>query len=120
MKEELTPPAKYLRSLRKASGLTLRTVEEMTGVSNAFLCQLELGKVKQPSPVMLYKIAQTYGVTYEALMEAAGYPVPEPVRDLGSAGMMLNRLGPITEEEADWLVDYLAFLRSRAKKQIVR
>jgi transcriptional regulator with XRE-family HTH domain len=112
--EKLTPLAKYLRSLRKASGLTLRTVEEKTGVSNAFLCQLELGKVKQPSPIMLYKIAVSYGVTYEALMEAAGYPVPQSVKDLGPIGKLLNRLGPISEEEEEWLVDFLSLLRSRA------
>ncbi|MHC5037899.1 MAG: helix-turn-helix domain-containing protein [Planctomycetota bacterium] len=117
MEEELTPLAKYLRSLRKASRLTLRTVEEKTGVSNAFLCQLELGKVKHPSPVVLHKVAQTYGVTYEVLMEAAGYPVPQSVQDLGYSGRLLNRLGPISEEEEEWLVDFLAFLRSRATKE---
>jgi transcriptional regulator with XRE-family HTH domain len=116
MAETLSPLAKYLRSLRKASGLTLRTVEEKTGVSNAFLCQLELGKVKQPSPVMLHKIALSYGVTYEALMEAAGYPVPQSVLDLGPAGKLLNRLGPISDQEEEWLVDFLAFLRSRVGK----
>jgi transcriptional regulator with XRE-family HTH domain len=117
MTETLTPLAKYLRSLRKTNVLTLRSVEEKTGVSNAFLSQLESGKVKQPSPIVLHKVANAYGVTYEALMEAAGYPVPQSVKELGPAGKLLNRLGPISEEEEEWLVDFLAFLRSRGKKK---
>lgn len=116
MREDFTPLAKYLRSLRKATGLTLRTVEEKSSVSNAFLSQLELGKVKQPSPVVLHKIALAYGVTYEALMEAAGYPVPQSVHEMGDTGRLLNRLGPITEEEEEWLVDFLALLRARTRK----
>jgi transcriptional regulator with XRE-family HTH domain len=116
MAEKLTQLAKYLRSLRKASGLTLRTVQKKAGVSNAFISQLESSKVKQPSPVVLHRIAHAYGVTYEALMEAAGYPVPQSVEDLGPAGKLLNRLGPISGEEEEWLVDFLSLLRSRAKK----
>jgi transcriptional regulator with XRE-family HTH domain len=116
MTEKLTPLAKYLRSLRKANGLTLRTVEEKSGVSNAFLCQLELGKAKRPSPVVLHKIARAYGVTYEAFMEAAGYPVPQPVQDPSPTHKLLNRLGPISEEEEEWLVDFLTLLRSRARE----
>jgi len=117
MTEKLTKLAKYLRALRKASGLTLRTVQKKAGVSNAFISQLESSKVKQPSPVVLHKFALAYGVTYEALMEAAGYPVPGPVKDSGSAGKLLNNLGTINEEEEEWLVDCLAFLRSRGKKR---
>jgi hypothetical protein len=36
------------REMRKAKGLTLREVEETTGLSNAYLSQLETGKVKSP------------------------------------------------------------------------
>lgn len=36
------------RKMRKAKGLTLKKVEEITGLSNAYLSQLETGKVKSP------------------------------------------------------------------------
>lgn len=36
------------REMRKAKGLTLREVEETTGISNAYLSQLETGKIKSP------------------------------------------------------------------------
>jgi predicted transcriptional regulator len=36
------------KSMRKAKGLTLRKVEDRTGISNAYLSQLETGKIKSP------------------------------------------------------------------------
>ncbi len=109
----------YLRSLRDARGLTLREVEDSTGVSNAFLSQLESGKVKQPSPTVLYKLAHAYEVPYEALMERAGYPVPRTATNANSqaASVVFDRLGPITEDEEQALLDYLAFLRGRTKRK---
>ena len=35
--------------MRQTKGLTLINVEEMTGISNAYLSQLENGEIKQPS-----------------------------------------------------------------------
>lgn len=37
------------KSMRKAKGLTLRQVEDITGISNPYLSQLETGKIKAPS-----------------------------------------------------------------------
>jgi len=37
------------KSMRKAKGLTLRKVEELTGISNPYLSQLETGKIVSPS-----------------------------------------------------------------------
>jgi transcriptional regulator with XRE-family HTH domain len=69
-----------LQRLRKSLGHKLRFVEMQTGISNAYLSQLETGKAENPSPPMLKKLADLYGTSYEALMQAAGYlPV---VRDL--------------------------------------
>ncbi len=44
------PPLKSInfREMRKDNGLTLKKVEEITGVSNAYLSQLENGKIKSP------------------------------------------------------------------------
>lgn len=37
-----------LKQMRKNKGLTLREVEEKTGISNAYLNRLETGKIKSP------------------------------------------------------------------------
>lgn len=63
----------YLRGLRRARDLTLREVERLTGgtVSNPYLCQLETGKVKNPSPAVLDDLAWAYGVDYHELIDRA-------------------------------------------------
>jgi transcriptional regulator with XRE-family HTH domain len=117
-KSELGP---CLRALRETMGLSLRAVEERAGISNAFLSQLESGRVKHPSPFILYKLANTYGVPYEALMEHAGYPMPATSEQPSlpqSPKRIFHRIGDdITDEEEEALLDYLAFIRSRNKKR---
>ncbi len=107
----------YLRSLRLEKGFTLREVESRAGVSNAYLSQLETGKVKQPSPSNLYKLAELYEATYEELMERAGYPVPKATQEPHSEKLMAqNRLGKLSSNEEEELIDYLDFIRNRKKR----
>ena len=104
-----------LDDLRTAKGLSLRQVEEATdkAVSNAYLSQLEKGKIRKPSPNVLHSLAAVYAVPYEALMEKAGYLLPSE----GSARGRRRRLAAfaiddLTAEEEE-LLKYLAFIRSR-------
>jgi transcriptional regulator with XRE-family HTH domain len=106
----------FLADLRTAKGFSLREVEEATdkAVSNAYLSQLENGKIQKPSPTMLHSLAEVYAVSYEALMEKAGYLLPST--DKG--GRRRTRLAAfaiddLTVEEEEELLKYLAFLRSR-------
>lgn len=73
----------YLRELRRVRRLTLRAVEEQSGVSNSYLSQVENGHIDQPSPHVLQKLAAVYGVAYEALMARAGYIRPGVVPPAG-------------------------------------
>jgi transcriptional regulator with XRE-family HTH domain len=105
-----------LADLRVAKGLSLRQVEEATGqaVSNAYLSQLEKGKIQKPSPNVLHSLAAVYAVPYESLMEKAGYLLPSH----GDTGGRRRRLtafaiDDLTAEEEEELLKYLAFLRSR-------
>ncbi|MCL6443433.1 MAG: helix-turn-helix domain-containing protein [Alicyclobacillus sp.] len=63
----------YIRSLRQNANLTIRQVEAYSGVSNAYLSQLENGKRGIPSPDILRKLSKPLKVSYEELMIAAGY-----------------------------------------------
>lgn len=106
-----------LADLRRAKGLSLREVQEATGgaVSNAYLSQLEHQKIKKPSPNVLHRLAEVYGVPYETLMEKAGYLLP----DLDERGGRRRRLAvfaidDLTAEEEEELLKYLAFLRFRS------
>ena len=109
----------FLVSARNKLGLTLRAVEEETGVSNAYLSQLEHGKIKTPAPQNLYKLAEVYRVPYELLMELAGYPVPaaQPAEHRSPIDTLAARVGAVTEEEEEALVEYLQFIRSRKRRQ---
>ena len=107
----------YFKALREAKSLTLREVEKQTGISNAYLSQLETGKVKQPSPLNLHKLAQLYEVPYETLMERVGYPVPQNVETHMTRESIAahSRLGALSDEEELELLDYLKFIRNRRK-----
>src|ERR1700688_4402681 len=75
----------FIRKARQDVSMSLRDVEEATGkeVSNAYLSQLESGKITKPSPHILYALSTALGVAYEALMERAGYIVPSGERAAG-------------------------------------
>ena len=106
----------FLKKIRDDKGLTLREVEAATGISNAYLSQLEGDKIKQPSPVWLHKLGDTYEVSYATLLALAGYPVPGEERNAAVHSGLAARLGSVTAEEEDNLVEYLEFLRSRRSK----
>ena len=109
----------YLKEVRKKNELTLRDVEEATNISNAYLSQLENGKVTKPSPHILHSLATLYRVPYETLMERAGYvkiatQQPGPIQRSGR--LPASSFDDITAEEEVHLLGYLNFIRSQAKK----
>lgn len=110
----------FLRTTREAKGLTLRAVETATSISNAYLSQLESDKIKQPSPVVLHKLSEVFQVSYAKLLNLAGYPVPgsdaSHAEDVGIAA----RIGQLSTEEEDALVEYLEFLRARRVRKGTR
>jgi HTH-type transcriptional regulator, competence development regulator len=63
----------FLKSLRKRQHMSLRDVERESGVSNAYLSQLESGDRPPPRPNMLKKLARAYNVTVRELLLRAGY-----------------------------------------------
>lgn len=110
----------YLKSVRQSLGMSLRDVEEATEkeVSNAYLSQLETGKITKPSPHILFALSSALGVAYEALMQLAGYIAPAADRAPGvkhgrAATFAIENLSA-DEEKA--LRDHLAFIRWKGKK----
>jgi transcriptional regulator with XRE-family HTH domain len=104
-----------LADLRVAKGLSLREVEEATdkAVSNAYLSQLENGKIQKPSPHVLHSLAAAYAVPYEALMEKAGYLLPSENGGGRSKRLAAFAIDDLSAEEEEELLKYLAFLRFR-------
>jgi transcriptional regulator with XRE-family HTH domain len=123
-KSSVEPEAKltlgqYLASIRTDRGLSQRDVEKKTDkvVSNAYLSQIENDQIKKPSPNILHALAELYGVSYEHLMERAGFVAPTRAR---SANERHSRVATfanhnLTAEEEKELVQFLGYLRSRKK-----
>lgn len=109
----------YLASIRNDRKMSLRQVEEASGkeVSNAYLSQLENGKILQPSPTILNKLAEIYKIEYITLMDLAGYLPAAATRSEGQrhgriATFAQHNLSP--EEEAQ-MMEFLQFIRSKKR-----
>jgi HTH-type transcriptional regulator, competence development regulator len=104
-----------LRKARKEKGLTLRAVEQKTGISNAYLSQLENMKISSPSPTILRKLADSYEISYSQLLELTGYPTEEPNKNrlLFRTSKRLEEISPEEEKE---LLTYLRFLRMKGRE----
>jgi len=109
----------YLASIRNDRDLTLRQVEEATNkeVSNAYLSQIETGKIQQPSPNVLHALADTYEIDYSQLMEMAGYITHSTSRKENQQHGRLPTFAQhhLSPEEESELMDYLKFIRGRNK-----
>jgi|SRR6267143_277573 len=107
--------ADELRGLREQGGLTLRALSEGTGISNAYLNQLEHDKVKEPSPNILAKLASFYEVPYTRLMELAGYAIPNQRSDstASPSGPHVEGLKDLNFDELQQVRDFVEFLRIR-------
>lgn len=68
---------KYIKKLREEKGYSIRELEKHSGVSNAYLSQIENGKRGIPKPEILKKLYGPLDVDYDTLMEKAGYISPE-------------------------------------------
>ncbi|MBW1855447.1 MAG: helix-turn-helix transcriptional regulator [Deltaproteobacteria bacterium] len=63
--------SKYLKKLR--GEMSIRQVAEKTGISNAYLSQLERGKRDNPHPDVLKKLAMFYEIPVIEFLKKAGY-----------------------------------------------
>ena len=114
MESEAPKIASYLKELRIAKNLSLRDVEKKAdnSVSNAYLSQLESGKITKPSPHILEHLAKVYEVDYMDLMTIAGYMKKTNVKKSGVAFFNENDM---TAEEKELLLAYLQFIRQHQK-----
>lgn len=112
-----------LRQLRLMKGKTLREVEKLTDVSNAYLSQLETGKTNKPSPHILHKLAELYGASYTRLMELAGYLQTSTESDGARRDDKVSSIGAalmtsdLTADEEKQVKRFIEFLRQQRSAQ---
>jgi transcriptional regulator with XRE-family HTH domain len=101
-----------LKDARELIPLTLRQVEEASGISNPYLSQLENNKIKKPSANVLYKLSKLYNIELNSLLAAAGIiqeSTEAKSKLLNNAALSAEQL---TTEEEESLLKYLKFLRN--------
>ncbi|SDO63740.1 helix-turn-helix domain-containing protein [Afipia sp. GAS231] len=108
----------YLASIRVNRSLSLRDVEEATNkqVSNAYLSQIENNKIKKPSPNILHALAELYAISFENLMDMAGYISGTKRADTERHGRIATFAEHnLSAEEETEMLQYLQFMRARKK-----
>jgi HTH-type transcriptional regulator, competence development regulator len=102
---------RLLSERRRKLGLSLRDVEEKTGIKNAHLSQIETGAIERPAPNLLYELAVAYQLDFKTLMRHAGHTK----RTSANRGAMLNAafraLDELSPAQQAAAVEYLESLR---------
>jgi transcriptional regulator with XRE-family HTH domain len=104
-----------LKESRELMKLTLRQIEEATGISNAYLSQLENDKIKKPSASVLYKLASIYNVQLDTLLGAAGIIEKHTPTQSKLLDTIALSAGKLTLEEENELLEYLKYIRTKKK-----
>jgi HTH-type transcriptional regulator, competence development regulator len=111
-----------LADKRGELGLTLRQVEELTGIPNAHTSQIESGTIEKPAAHMLWDYARVYGLDYSKLMQLAGHW--EPDRNSAKRNNVVAALRALDELDAEQqsrALDYMATIarerQSRSKRR---
>lgn len=106
---------KTLKSTRENVSLTLRDVEIATGISNAYLSQLENDKIKKPSASILYKLANVYKIDLNVLLYASGIIEKNENSEKPKQSLLEREIAfykdKLSEEEEKEVVDFIKFLK---------
>lgn len=109
-----------LKDAREHLQLTLRQVEEASGISNAYLSQLENGKILKPSANILYRLSTLYKVNLNSLLAAAGIiTTSDKSAELSQEDEVLNNIAfyaeNLSNDEKTQVLEYIKFLRHKKK-----
>lgn len=107
-----------LKEFRESIPLTLRQVEDVSGISNAYLSQLENDKIKKPSANILYKLSSLYKIDLNVLLAAAGIIEKTKKGEDSTNQEWLNRIAFYSEKLNDnsrnEILDFIKFKISNA------
>jgi transcriptional regulator with XRE-family HTH domain len=102
---------KELKKLRVMKGLSLRQVEELTGVSNSFLSQLESGKRDLPSIKIMNKLSKVYGIgIWEVFKDASNVPLSNVTLNISPEMAFIQSAFPrLAKDDQKMFIDWLTF-----------
>jgi transcriptional regulator with XRE-family HTH domain len=98
-----------LAELREQKALTLRDLEELSGVGADAISKIENGH-RKPRPSTLRKLARALGVEVEAFFREPAIPLAEAPREAGPPRVSKDRLQEHFEDVRQNEVDYLNWM----------
>ncbi|MBT2735182.1 helix-turn-helix domain-containing protein [Bacillus sp. ISL-7] len=99
----------YLKKLRKENNLSIRQLALYSDVSSAYLSQIETGSRGIPSPDVLKKLCKPLKVSYEELMQAAGYIEEENQSKISKHDETYNSLAEINKMVKEFGIEDMGF-----------
>lgn len=99
--------AATLARLRQTSGLSLRQLQEATGIDRSVVSRIESGEVTQPSPSTLSRLAKALNVEAGELLTAAGYTANEAEALPGIRPYLRTKYGHLSADAQAELADLL-------------
>lgn len=104
-----------LKRARTHRGLTLRDVEQRTGIPNPHLSQIERGQIKRPDAKILWELCELYLLDYSRLAEWSGYLEQGASLDSAIVALALRVLSKLERTDQIEALRYLESLERRSR-----
>ena len=104
--------AQALSRLRSEVGLSLRQLQDRTGIDRSVISRIESGEVKKPTPETLQKLAVALGVKASRLYTATGYKVTEAEALPAIRPYLRSKYGHLSKTAQDELAAFLEKLEA--------
>jgi transcriptional regulator with XRE-family HTH domain len=102
-----------LKIIRQMRHMSLAAVAEPAKISTAYLQKLENGRVKNPSPHVLRRLAEVLECEYERLMALAGYVKASSLKKSGKLTFLEAALQneDLSDEEQRAVLAFISYLK---------
>jgi transcriptional regulator with XRE-family HTH domain len=111
--EEAHELGRLVQQARKARELTLRALDELSGVTYRWIGRLERGEMRVPAPGMLTKIAEALDIAPEEIDRITGGQISHDLPPLGIYFRAKYRLTPKEIKKIEELFDQIRGSRLR-------
>lgn len=109
---------RLLRSARNHRRLTLREVEEATGIPNPHLSQIERGVIRRPDQEIVWKLSRLYHLDFHLIWQWMGRKDDGDAPRSAYFAAALSVLNNLSEEDLERATGYLERLDSRSSERL--
>lgn len=107
----------YLRTVREQNKLSTRDVKKGTGITTSQLSRLECSHTRNPSPIVLKKLALFYNIKLIDLFQKAGYLDSKDVETyMETCFKGIEKLDQEDKKQIQNQIDYLIFQHEKERE----